>query len=89
MDDILRPQDDTNGFADRDVDIVIDLIIVSSLKFAIGAGVEDFPVELFAGDFNLKLCGASFSVLYIKLNISETLPTKPSSSIDVIISSNV
>ncbi len=52
MDDVLRLQDDTNWFADWDVDIVIDLIIVSSLKFAVWAGVEDFPVELFAGDLN-------------------------------------
>ena len=50
MDDILGAQKDAHRLAHRDMDVIVDLIVVGGLKFSIRPRIEHLPVELFSGD---------------------------------------
>ena len=43
----LEPKKTRTGLSHRDMDVIVDLIVVGGLKFSIRSRIEHLPVELF------------------------------------------
>ena len=50
MDDIFGTQKDSYRLAHRDMDVIVNLIVVVGFKLSVRPRIEDLPVELFPGD---------------------------------------